>query len=58
MLSFFVSTIAFFVASFFLRRYLEDLGIEKGMTRATVIFLGALVVAYAVAFVVDLLAGT
>jgi hypothetical protein len=57
MLSFFLSTIAFFVASFFLRRYLEELGIEKGMTRGVVIFLGALVIAYAVAFLVDLVAG-
>jgi len=57
MLSFFVSTIAFFVAGFFFRRYLEELGIEKGMTRGVVVFLGAALVAYAVAFVVDLLTG-
>jgi hypothetical protein len=57
MLSLFLSTVAFFVASFFMRRYLEDMGIPKGMTRATVIFVSAIAVAYGVAFLVDRIFG-
>jgi hypothetical protein len=54
MLSFFVSTIAFFVAGFFIRRYLDDMGVPKGMTRGLVVFVIALAAAYAVAWIVDL----
>ena len=57
MLSFFVSTVAFFVAGYFIRRYLDDMGIEKTWTRGVVVFVAALLVAYAVAFVVDRIAG-
>ena len=53
MLSLALSTVAFFVASLFIRRYLEDMGIPKGMTRAFVVFVLALAVAYGVAFLVD-----
>jgi hypothetical protein len=48
-----LSTVAFFVASFFTKRYLEDMGIPKGTTRATVVFVVALAVAYGVGFLVD-----
>jgi len=58
MLSFFVSTIAFFVAGYFIRRYLEDLGIPKTMTRGVVVFVAALLIAYGVGFIVDLVVGT
>jgi len=57
MASFFLSTFAFFIAGYFIRRYLEDMGIPKGMTRAFVVFVLALIVAYAVAWVVDLITG-
>lgn len=57
MLSFFVSTIAFFVAGFFIRRYLDDMGVPKGMTRGLVVFVIALAAAYAVAWIVDLVVG-
>lgn len=57
MLSFFLSTIAFFVAGFFIRRYLDDMGVPKGMTRGLVVFVIALAAAYAVAWIVDLVAG-
>jgi hypothetical protein len=48
-----VSTVAFFVASYFIRRYLNDIGVPKTMTRGLVIFVLALAIAYGVAFVVD-----
>jgi hypothetical protein len=57
MLSIVVSTIAFFVATYFIRRYLDDLGIPKTATRAPVVFVLALAIAYGVAFVVDWAAG-
>ncbi len=53
MLSIVLSTIAFFVASYFLRRYLEDMDIPKGMTRSALIFTIALAVAYVVALAAD-----
>jgi hypothetical protein len=53
MLALVVSTIAFFVATYFIRRYLDDLGVEKTAGRALVVFVLALAVAYGVAFVVD-----
>ena len=53
MLSLVVSTIAFFVAKHFITRYLDDLEAPKGMTRGTLIFCAALLIAYGVAFVVD-----
>jgi len=57
MLSFFISTIAFFVAGYFIRRYMDDIGIPKSMTRGTVVFVAALLIAYGVAYLIDLLAG-
>jgi hypothetical protein len=51
-----LSTIAFFVASYFIKRYLDDMGIPKGMTRSIVIFVAAAMISYGVAFVVDWLA--
>jgi len=53
MLSLVVSTIAFFVASYFIKRYLNDMGVPKTMTRGLVVFVLALAVAYGVAFVVE-----
>lgn len=53
MLSLIVSTIAFFVASYFIKRYLNDIGVPKTMTRGLVIFVLALAIAYGVAFIVD-----
>jgi len=51
-----VSTIAFFVASFYIKRYLDGIGVPKTMTRGLAIFVLALAVAYGVAFIVDLVA--
>jgi VIT1/CCC1 family predicted Fe2+/Mn2+ transporter len=52
-LSIVVSTIVYFVAAFFISRYLEETGIPKGMTRSISVFVLALAVAYGVAWVVD-----
>jgi hypothetical protein len=54
MLSIVVSTIAFFVAAFFVKRWLDGMGIPKTMTRSFVVFVAAAMVSYGVAFVVDL----
>jgi hypothetical protein len=52
-----VSTIAYFVASYFIKRHLEEMGIPKSMTRGIVVFVLALTVAYGAAFLVDRIAG-
>jgi len=54
LLSLVVSTVAFFVASFYIKRYLDGIGVPKTMTRGLVIFVLALAIAYGVAFIVDL----
>ncbi|MGB5080395.1 MAG: hypothetical protein WBO23_06605 [Burkholderiales bacterium] len=48
-----VSTIAFFVATFLLRRYLDGIGVPRTMVRGLVVFVLALAAAYGVAFAVD-----
>ena len=48
-----VSTIAFFVASYYLRRWADDNDIPKGMTRNITVFTVAIALAYGVAWVVD-----
>jgi hypothetical protein len=53
MLGIVLSTIAFFVASYFIKRYLDGIGVPKTMVRGLVVFVLALAVAYGVAFVVD-----
>jgi hypothetical protein len=57
MLGLVVSTIAFFVASFFIKRYLDGIGIPKTMVRGLVIFTLALAAAYGAAFIADEIAG-
>ena len=49
------STIAYFVAAFYIKRYLVDMGIPKGMTRGMVVFVGAAVVSYGVSYLVGLI---
>jgi hypothetical protein len=53
MLSLVFGTIAFFVASYFIRRYLNEIGIPKTLARGLVVFVLALAAAYGVAFIVD-----
>lgn len=53
MLSIVLSTVAFFVSSYFLRRYLDSLDVPKGLTRGALIFSLALAVSYVVAVAAD-----
>jgi len=55
-LSLVVSTIAFFVASYFIKRRFDEMDLPKGMTRSLTIFVLALAVAYGAAWAVDLIA--
>jgi hypothetical protein len=48
-----LSTVAFFVAAYFARRYLDDMGMPKGATRSVWIFCVAAAVSYLVAFIAD-----
>ena len=56
MLSLVVSTVAFFVAAYFIKRYLNGMDIPKGMTRSIVVFTLALAISYGVALVVEWIA--
>jgi hypothetical protein len=57
MLGLVFSTIGFFVASYFIKRYLDEIGVPKTVVRALVVFVLALAVAYGIAFIVDWVAG-
>lgn len=52
-LSFVLSTVAFFVVAYFVRRYLDDIGVPKTMVRGLVVFIFALGISYGIAFIVD-----
>lgn len=56
MLSLIISTVAYFVAAYFIKRYLNGMDIPKGMTRSIVVFTLALAIAYGVALVVGWIA--
>lgn len=49
----FISTIVFFIAVWVLRRYLEEQGIPKGMTRGLLVFTLAWLLAWGAGEVVD-----
>jgi len=51
------STLAFFVAVHYLRRYLDDMEVRNGMTRSILIFVLATVASSAVSAVVEKLQG-
>jgi hypothetical protein len=51
-----VSTIAFFAASYFIRQWMDENDIPKGMTRSAAIFVLALAVSYGVGWLVGLVA--
>ena len=44
----------YFVAAYIIKRQLEEMGIPKGMTRGTVVFVLAAAVSYGAAYLVDL----
>ncbi|HET7363527.1 MAG TPA: hypothetical protein VFJ70_08160 [Burkholderiales bacterium] len=48
-----VSTVVFFLASYFIKRWMEDNDVPKGMTRSITIFTLAAVLAYGVGWLVD-----
>jgi VIT1/CCC1 family predicted Fe2+/Mn2+ transporter len=50
------STIAFFVASYFIKRWMDENDIPKGMTRNLTIFALAIAAAYGVGWLVGLIA--
>ena len=53
MLSLVLSTVAYFVASYFIKRYLDSMDIPRGLTRSIVVFTLALAVAYGVSAILD-----
>ncbi len=57
MLSLVFGTIAFFVASYLIRRYLNEIGVPRTLVRGLVVFVLALAAAYGVAFLVGRVAG-
>ena len=57
MLGLVISTIAFFVAVYFIKRYLDEIGVPKTAVRGLVVFVLALAAAYGVAFIADWAAG-
>ena len=54
-LSLTLSTVVFFVSSYFITRTLDDAGFATGMTRGVLIFSTALMVSYGVAWTGDFL---
>jgi hypothetical protein len=48
-----VSTVVFFVASYFIKRWMEENDIPKGVTRSITIFTLAVALAYGVGWLVD-----
>jgi VIT1/CCC1 family predicted Fe2+/Mn2+ transporter len=51
-----LSTIAFFAASYFIKRWMDENDMPKGMTRSLTIFALALAVSYGVGWLVGLIA--
>lgn len=54
MASIVISTVVYFIAAFFIKRRLVEMGIPKGITRGMVIFVFAAAIAYGAAYLVDL----
>ena len=57
MLSIVISTIVYFVASFFIKRRFVDMGLPAGMTRGLMVFCLSVAVAYGAAAAVDWIVG-
>jgi predicted PurR-regulated permease PerM len=54
-ISLIVSTVAYFVAAYYIKRYLDDSGIPRTFTRSVVVLVLALAIAYGVAALVELI---
>jgi hypothetical protein len=52
-----ISTIVFFIAAWYIRRYLDEQGIPAGMTRSILIFTLASLVSWGAGELVDLIQG-
>jgi hypothetical protein len=52
-----VSTIVYFVASHYLKRYLDEMGAPEGFTRNALVFSAAMLIAYGVSALSDWLIG-
>ncbi len=48
-----ISTIVFFIAAGYIRRYLDDQGLPKGMTRGTLVFALASLISWGAGEMVD-----
>ena len=48
-----ISTLVFIVAAWYIRRYLDEMGITKGMTRGVMVFILAYLVSWGAGAVVD-----
>jgi hypothetical protein len=53
MLNLIISTIVFFIAAWFVNRYLDGQGIPKGMTRGILVFFVASLVSWGAGAIVD-----
>jgi len=53
MASLVLSTVAYFIAAYFLKRYMDDADIPKGAMRSAFIFTLALAISYGVSALVD-----
>jgi Na+/proline symporter len=53
MASIIISIIVYFVAAYFIKRYMDDADIPKGMVRSAFIFTLALAISYGVAVLVE-----
>lgn len=53
-----ISTIVFFIAAWYLRRYLDEQGIPHGMTRGLLVFVLASLVSWGAGELVDMAQGT
>jgi hypothetical protein len=54
MLSLVLSTMAYLVASVFIGRYLDEIGIPRNLGRGLVVFILSITVAYGMAFIVGI----
>ncbi len=57
MLSLTISTVVFFVAAYFLHRYLEEWGLDKGRARTLLVMVLASVISYGSMYLVDYFTG-
>lgn len=52
-----ISTLVFIVAAWYLRRYLDELGVTKGMSRGLIVFVLASLVSWGAGEIVDWIQG-